>query len=462
MTSSFQPFEDKMRGEGLPDVVVATFRHYWEELVAGGTGMLTAADIEPVDQVPDSEALAGHAAAGASSLEKLAVIKLNGGLGTSMGMTQAKSLLPLRGGLSFLDLTARQILHLREQHGARVPLILMNSFRTRDDSLAALSAYPELDAGLPADFLQHKVPKIRADDFAPAEWPDAPENEWCPPGHGDLYTALVTSGLLDTLLERGLEYAFISNSDNLGAVPDLGILGWLADEDAPFVMEVCDRTPIDRKGGHLARRRSDGGLVLREVAQCPPEEMDQFQDIEKFRHFNTNNLWVNLRGLAERLKERDGFLGLPLIRNKKTVDPTDDSSFAVYQLETAMGSAISVFEGAKALRVPRERFLPVKTTNDLLSVRSDVYETTDDHRVVPTAGREVGDLVVDLDPRFYKRVDQLDERFPEGPPSFANCFRFTVRGDVRFGQTVICLGDEIEVEHDGPDQHEVHDGEVLT
>jgi UTP--glucose-1-phosphate uridylyltransferase len=144
------------------------------------------------------------------------------------------------------------------------------------------------------------------------------------------------------------------------------------------------------------------------------------------------------------------------------VDPTDDSSFAVYQLETAMGSAISVFEGARALRVPRERFLPVKTTNDLLTVRSDVYETTDDHRVVPTPGREVGDLIVDLDPRFYKRVDQLDERFPVGPPSLANCYRFVVRGDVRFGQTVICLGDEITVEHRGPGRHEIHDGEVLS
>jgi UTP--glucose-1-phosphate uridylyltransferase len=462
VTPSFGPFEAKMRGEGLPDVVIATFRRYWEELAAGATGMLTAAEIEPVDRVPDSADLAGHEDRGAAALEKLVVVKLNGGLGTGMGMTRAKSLLPLRDGLTFLDLTARQILHLRERHGVRVPLVLMNSFRTRDDSLAALAAYPDLDAGLPADFLQHKVPKIRADDLSPAAWPAAPEHEWCPPGHGDLFTALVTSGLLDTLLARGLERAFVSNSDNLGAVPDLGILGWMAEEDVPFVMEVCDRTAIDRKGGHLARRRSDGALVLREVAQCPPEEMEQFQDVGRFRHFNTNNLWVDLRRLAERLRASDGFLGLPLIRNRKTVDPTDDSSYAVYQLETAMGSAIGVFDGARAVRVPRERFLPVKTTNDLLTVRSDVYETTDDHRVVPTPGREVGDLVVDLDPRYYRRVDQLDERFPVGPPSLANCHRFVVRGDVRFGQTVICLGDEITVEHDGPGQHEIHDGEVLT
>lgn len=458
----FEPFETKMRNDGLPDVVIDAFRHYWEQLAEGGTGLLSQAEIEPVDDIPDSADVAGHADRGAGALGKLAVVKLNGGLGTSMGMTRAKSLLPLRDGLTFLDLTARQVLHLREHHGADVPIILMNSFRTRDDSLAALGAYPGLDVGLPLDFLQHRVPKIRADDLAPAEWPAAPEHEWCPPGHGDLYTALVTSGLLDTLLARGLEYAFVSNSDNLGAVPDLGILGWLVAEDVPFLMEVCDRTVIDRKGGHLARRREDGGLVLREVAQCPPEEIDAFQDIATYRYFNTNTLWINLRRLADRLREREGFLGLPLIRNRKTVDPTDDSSYPVFQLETAMGSAISVFEGARALRVPRERFLPVKTTNDLLVVRSDVFETTDDHRVVPTPGREAGDIVVDLDPRWYRRVDQLDERFPEGPPSLANCHRFVVRGDVRFGQTVICLGDEISVEHDGPGQLEIHDGEVLT
>src|SRR5262249_12656767 len=154
----------------------------------------------------------------------------------------------------------------------------------------------DLSGGLPADFLQHKVPKVRASDLAPAEWPADPAHEWCPPGHGDLYTALFTSGLLDALLAGGYEHAFVSNSDNLGAVVDLDLVGYFAAERLPFLMEVCDRTESDKKGGHLARRR-DGGLVLREVALCPKDELPFFQDVTIFRYFNTNTLWVSLPAL---------------------------------------------------------------------------------------------------------------------------------------------------------------------
>src|SRR5438105_1204399 len=80
------------------------------------------------------------------------------------------------------------------------------------------------------------------------------ELEWCPPGHGDIYTALVTSGMLDALLDAGYEHAFVSNSDNLGAVLDPRILAWFAAERIPFLMEVADRTEADRKGGHIAQR----------------------------------------------------------------------------------------------------------------------------------------------------------------------------------------------------------------
>jgi UTP--glucose-1-phosphate uridylyltransferase len=336
----------------------------------------------------------------------------------------------------------------------------MNSFRTRDDSLAALAAFPELDVGVPLDFLQNKVPKVLAGDFSPASYPRAPEHEWCPPGHGDIYTALITSGILPALLARGLEYAFVSNSDNLGAVLDLPILGWFASEELPFLMEVCDRTEADKKGGHLAMRAPDR-FVLREVAQCPESEVASFQDVRRYRYFNTNTLWVNLPRLAQTLEAQNGFVPLPLICNVKTLDPTDDSSPRVFQLETAMGAAISVFERARALRVPRERFLPVKTTNDLLGIRSDAYRTTADHRIAPAEGRHVGDLVVDLDPRWFRRVDQLEERFPFGPPSLARCRRFVVRGDVRFGRSVVCRSGEISVVHGGSDRLSIPDGEVL-
>ena len=87
-------------------------------------------------------------------------------------------------------------------------------------------------------------------------------------------------------------------------------------------MEAADRTESDRKGGHLARR-PDGGLVLREIAQTPDEDEAAFQDVSRHRYFNCNTLWVNLRALAKRLADGGGVLELPMIVNRKTVDPAD-------------------------------------------------------------------------------------------------------------------------------------------
>ena len=457
-SDAFQPFEAKMRAEGLPPVAIETFRHYYEALRAGSTGLLSRDAIGPVDDVPQAGALAAHRESGVLALGRCAVIKLNGGLGTSMGMTRAKSLLPAKDGLTFLDLIAEQILYLRHQHGCRLPLVLMNSFRTRDDSLALLARHSELASDVPPDFLQHKVPKILAKELAPAEWPANPENEWCPPGHGDIYTALVTSGMLGALLNADYRFAFVSNADNLGAVPDVDVLGYIADEDVPFLMEVCPRTEAHRKGGHLARR-NDGALVLRELAQCPEDELDEFQDVSRFRFFNTNNLWLDLASLDGALRKRDGVLGLPMIRNEKTLDPSDGSSPRVFQLETAMGAAVEVFEGARAVCVPESRFAPVKTTNDLLALWSDAFRVAEDARVVSARAPELGTLVVDLDTAFYKRIDQLQERFPAGAPSLARCRRLRVHGDVHFGANVVAEGDVEVRADDGP--RKIPDGEVL-
>ncbi|MEA2288621.1 MAG: UTP--glucose-phosphate uridylyltransferase, partial [Solirubrobacteraceae bacterium] len=349
---------DKMRREGVGDAAVRAFGDAYERLRGGETGVLPEAEIEPVDDVPDARELPDADAPDA--LDRAVVIKLNGGLGTSMGMTGPKSLVEVKDGLTFLDIIVRQVLGLRERTGARLPLVLMDSFSTRDASLAALERHPDIAADVPADFLQNKVPKIGADDLMPVDWPDDPTLEWAPPGHGDLYAALVTSGMLEELLGAGYRWAFVSNADNLGAVLDPRILAWVAAEEIPFVMEVADRTEADRKGGHVARR-SGGGLVLREVAQTPDEDLEAFQDISRHRFFNTNSLWVDLEALRDRLDRGEGALGLPMIVNRKTVDPSDPSSPAAIQLETAMGAAIDVFEGARALRVPRSRFAPVKT-----------------------------------------------------------------------------------------------------
>jgi UTP--glucose-1-phosphate uridylyltransferase len=449
---------DKMRAEGLPEIAIDNFRHYYERLRDGETGMLAEADIEPVGDLTDADGLPAADAAGRAALDRTAIVKLNGGLGTSMGMTRAKSLLEVKDGLTFLDIAARQVIELRRRHDARLPLVLMNSFATRDDTLAALERYDDLRADVPIDFLQGRVPKLRADDLTPVEWPDNPRQEWAPPGHGDIYTALVTSGTLRALLDAGYEYAFVSNADNLGAVLDPRIVAWFAREELPFAMEVTERTDADRKGGHLARLR-DGGLVLRETAQTPDDDLDALQDTSRHRWMNTNNLWINLRSLQRTLDAREGVLGLPMIVNRKTVDPEDRGSPAVVQLETAMGAAIGVFDGAAAIRVSRRRFSPVKTTEDLLGVRSDAYELTDEFHVQLAPERD-GPPVIDLDADHYKLIRDFDARFPAGAPSLVACERLSVEGDVLFGRGVVVRG-AVTVRQEGAGQLRIDDGAVL-
>jgi UTP--glucose-1-phosphate uridylyltransferase len=444
--------EEKMREAGVAEEAIATFRHYYEQLEAGESGMLPEAELEPLGDVPDLADLPEAEA----PLDQAVILKLNGGLGTSMGMTHAKSLVEVKDGLTFLDIIARQVLELRKRHDARLPLILMNSFSTRDDTLAKLEDYGQVEADVPLDFLQNKEPKLRADDLTPVEWPDDPDLEWCPPGHGDLFTALRTSGMLEKLLGAGYRYAFMSNSDNLGAVLEPRILGWMASEGHPWVSEVVDRTEADRKGGHIARRKDEGNLVLRETAQVPEEDQESFEDTDRWCYFNANNLWVDLERLSEVLEEREGVLGLPMIVNRKTVDPSDSSSPEVIQIETAMGAAIGVFDGAQAVRVPRTRFAPVKTTNDLLVLRSDAYVLCDDYRVLPADGLPM----VDLDSAHYKLLRDFDAHFPAGPPSLAACDRLVVDGDVIFGRDVVVRG-SVEVHQDGEEPRRIEDGAVL-
>jgi UTP--glucose-1-phosphate uridylyltransferase len=426
---------------GVHPRAIEVFSHNYHLLESGQTGLIPEDEVEPVTDLPRLDQVDVDEDAARAALADLAMVKLNGGLGTSMGMSRAKSLLPVRGDDTFLDVISRQVLATRERHGVRLPVMFMNSFRTRDDTMAALEAYPDLPVeGLPIDFLQNREPKLLADDLTPVDWPDDPTLEWCPPAHGDLYTALEASGTLAGLLEAGYRYACVSNADNLGARPDARMAGWFAASGAPYAAEVCRRTPADRKGGHLVRRRSDDRLVLRETAQTPADDEERASDIERHPFFHTNNLWFDLRVLARTLAERDGVLGLPLIRNEKTVDPSDASSPRVVQIETAMGAAVEVFEGARAIEVGRERFLPVKTTNDLLVLRSDVYTVSDDGAVSTTVEQVP---LVDLDRAYYTRIDDFDQRFPSGPPSLRRARALTVVGDWTFGADVVVTGDAV-------------------
>ena len=458
MTASadrFAPFAARMRAEGLPDIAIRTFEHYYGELARGATGLMPESAITPVAALPDAAGF-GRALVerGRAELAKTVLIKLNGGLATSMGLTGPKALLPVKNGLTFLDV----VLHQAETHG--IPLVLMDSFSTHATTLAAVARHPRSRADLVVAFEQHKVPKITKADLTPGTWPTDPQHEWCPPGHGNLYAALVTSGALDRLLAGGYEHAFVSNIDNLGAVIDPAILGHFAGEGHDFLMEVTDRTEADKKGGHLARR-GDGQLVLRELAQCPSDDLGTFQDVARHRYFNTNNVWLSLPKLKAFLDASDGVLKLPMIRNTKTIDPRDATSPAVYQLETAMGAAIELFARAAAVRVPRSRFAAVKKTGDLLAIRSDAYVLTDDYRIVTSPARTRGTLVVTLDDRYYAFIDQMEERFPAGAPSLVACDKLDVVGDVRFGRDVRVTG-TVRVENTGSVPMTIADGTTLA
>ena len=307
-------------------------------------------------------------------------------------------------------------------------------------------------ANLKFVFIFHVFP------LQPATCPSNPDNEWCPPGHGDLYAALEGSGCLDNLLKAGYKYMFVSNSDNLGATLDLSILTYFAASDAPFMMECCERTENDKKGGHLAVRNSDKQLILRESAMCADEDEAAFQDITKHRFFNTNNLWVRLDKLKEVINKSGGFIPLPMIKNKKTVDPKDDSSQKVLQLETAMGAAIECFQGATAIVVPRTRFAPVKKCNDLLLLRSDAYVLDNNKPILnPACGGKAP--VMALDSKKYKLVGALEEATPSGLPSLVQCKKLTVKGLVRMGPRTKFVG-EVSIVNNSDEAKMVPAGEV--
>lgn len=438
----FALFARKMAEQGLPRQLIILFGAYYDEIVQKHTGLIPDETIRPVgsEDLPCISSLERYTERGMQETEHAVIIKLNGGLGTSMGMTYAKSLITVRDGQSFLEIIVRQTRALSQLCGKDVPLALMNSFSTDTDTAEALRRLDAEDM-ISNCFMQHKFPKVDRTTLQPAEYPENPDHEWNPPGHGDLYSALALSGLLDRLLKAGKRYAFISNSDNLGATLDMRLLGYIAEEGIPFLMEAAPRTVSDRKGGHLART-CEGGLILRELAQCPSDDLDKFQDIERYGLFNTNNIWIDLQALREHIR-RHGLLKLPIILNPKTVNPRDQHSAKVYQVESAMGAAISCFPGAQAIVTSRDRFLPVKMCSDLLAVMSDCFVMRKDATLIPNPARLLPPVVIDLDKAYYGSIDKLEERFPHGAPKLAACRSLTVQGDVVFGKDIVITGDVV-------------------
>jgi UTP--glucose-1-phosphate uridylyltransferase len=434
-------FIKKMSNRKLPQAAIDTFARYYKQLVNGENGLIPESQIEPIpkEQLYLWQSDSSFTSIGEQALKRTVILKLNGGLGTTMGLQGPKSLIPVKNNLTFLDITALQSINLNKKSGSRVPLILMNSFRTDSSCSQFMKKYPELNVDIPVSFIQNMFPRIDISTLAPVTFPENPQLEWNPSGHGDIFTSLMTSGILDRLIERGYLYAFISNIDNLGASLDTGILGYFISNKFSFLMEVTDRTWMDRKGGHLARHK-DGRLILREAAQCPEQDRQSFQDISRHCYFNTNNLWINLLDLKRLLEEKNYVLNLPMICNKKKIDPTDPDSKEVFQLESAMGTAIAVFSSVSALRVPRSRFAPVKNCEELLLLWSDYYLLNDEYHIVYNPARRHENMGINLDPRYYSWIEQLKERFPHEAPSLLECSSLKIIGDIKFGRGISIKG----------------------
>jgi UTP--glucose-1-phosphate uridylyltransferase len=447
---------DRMNQAALPGSVVRNFERLFRQVLEGKTGIIFEDDIEPLSDVPTLGSIEANEeilAEGRRALEQLVVMRLNGGLGTTMGLERAKSLLRVRGDLTFNDIIGCQLRAIKKQTGVAIPLVHMTSFSTDADVKGAMQPFNDLNPpSVPFTFLQHKHPKIYADTMTPAHESDDNLN-WNPPGHGDLYAALIATGLAEELLALGKRYVFVANADNLGATVEPSILGYLVSSGAPFLMETAERTEADSKGGHLARSRATGRLILRESGQAPitpsGEVIPEFRDVNRHRHFNTNNIWLDLKAVVKVARDHEGSIPLALISNKKTVNPRDKSSRAVIQIETAMGAAVEVFDGAQVLQVPRARFAPVKSNNDLMVVRSDAYVLTPDFTLTANPERTLPQLpLVSLDPRFFGFLKDFEARV-KVVPSLVQAESLSVKGDVVFshplkvcGKVAICATGE--------------------
>ena len=424
------------------DNFFALFRRYLNDKAKGNVLQWNRIAPPHPEQVVDYNKLANTESV--DFLKKLAVVKLNGGLGTSMGCVGPKSVIEVRDGMSFLDLSVRQIEYLNRTYNVSVPFVLMNSFNTDEDTSNIIKKYEGHNIDI-MTFNQSRYPRVLRDSLLPApkKW-DSQISDWYPPGHGDVFESLYNSGTLDKLLKRGVEIIFLSNADNLGAVVDLRILQHMVESKAEYIMELTDKTKADVKGGTIIDY--DNSVRLLEIAQVPKEHTNEFKSIKKFKYFNTNNIWLNLHAIKRVVENNE--LAMEIIPNNKSIpaDKKGESDVNIVQLETAVGAAIRHFKNAHGVNVPRRRSLPVKTCSDLMLVKSDLYSL------------KHGQLVIDPD-RFggapliklgndFKKVSDFQKRIGS-IPKILELDHLTITGAVNLGRGVVLKGTVIIVATEG-------------
>jgi len=442
LVDSVKDESEKDRFSTEMDNFFALFRRYlvdkakgnavnWEKINPPGKGMVV-----DYNSLGNTESV--------DFLNKLAVVKLNGGLGTSMGCVGPKSVIEVRDGMSFLDLSVRQIEFLNRTYDVNVPFVLMNSFNTDTDTQNIIKKYEGHNIDI-LTFNQSRYPRVLKDSLLPApKSSDSQLSDWYPPGHGDVFESLVNSGILDQLLERGVEVIFLSNADNLGAVVDLRILQHMVETKSEYIMELTDKTKADVKGGTIIDY--EGSARLLEIAQVPKEHVNEFKSIKKFKYFNTNNIWMNLRAIKRVVENQE--LEMEIIPNGKSIpaDKKGEADVSVIQLETAVGAAIRHFKNAHGVNVPRARFLPVKTCSDLMLVKSDLYSLKHGQLVLDKSRFGPAPLIkLGSD---FKKVSDFQKHI-SSIPKILELDHLTITGNVNLGRGVQLKGTVIIVATEG-------------
>ncbi len=445
----------KMQSRGIDQKCINEFLNMVRRVPNSNSGYIPLAETSPPDSrmIIDSETLGENQneleRLGRKLLTKAVVIKLNGGRSTSMGGLVPKGILEVKNGRCYLEIIVGQIEAIKRKWGAEIPLVLMNSFFTHERTMEILADYN----CNPHIFIQNQVPRLLQDSLLPMETDT--DDDWAPPGHGDVFISLKRTGILERLIKSGKKWAFISNLDNLAACLEPWILGLISTQNIDFLLEVTDRTSVDRKGGTLVIHNNK--LQLLELAQVEPEERDSFMDIERFKVFNTNNLWVDLEALAAALNNQTP--ALPLIQNHKTI-----GGLKIIQLESAMGAAIGIFPRARGLRVGRDRFFPTKKIGDLFLLQTDfcILDSMDRIRVNPKRPPDLSvrpSVVFDVN--FLDFPHKIPERF-EDPSSISLVLAdsFEVSGPVFFEKNVRIEGHvAIKVPNGKP--YRIYQGSIL-
>lgn len=442
LSDTVKDADEKKRFETEMDNFFTLFRRYLNDKAKGNTinwekiAPPAPSQVVAYDQLPNSDAV--------EFLNKLAVVKLNGGLGTSMGCVGPKSVIEVRDGMSFLDLSVRQIEYLNRTYDVNVPFVLMNSFNTDADTASIIKKYEGHNIDI-LTFNQSRYPRVLKDSLLPAPKSyDSQLSDWYPPGHGDVFESLYNSGILDQLLERGIEIIFLSNADNLGAVVDLRILQHMVETKSEYIMELTDKTKADVKGGTIIDY--EGTARLLEIAQVPKEHVNEFKSIKKFKYFNTNNIWMSLRAVKRIVENSE--LEMEIIPNDKSIpaDKKGEADISIVQLETAVGAAIRHFKNAHGVNVPRRRFLPVKTCSDLMLVKSDLYTLKHGQLVIDPSRFGPAPLIkLGTD---FKKVSQFQKRIPS-IPKILELDHLTITGNVNLARGVVLKGTVIIVATEG-------------